>query len=94
MSAIANSQREIGTGSNFSQRFGNAIALARKWFSVNETNKFASIVRHLTFLFNIFKLKVIAFAGKTESLLVWMKLPIASAIPIRSRNRNKIAYCQ
>ena len=93
MSAIANLQRKIWTGSNFSQRFGNAIALARKSFSVNETNKFAAIVRLLTFLFYIFKLKEIAFAGKTESLLVWIKLPIASAIPIRSRNRsrNKIA---
>ena len=93
MSAIANSQREILTGSDFSQRFGNAIALARKSFSVNETNKFAAIGRLLTFLFYIFKLKEIAFVGKMESLLECMKLPIATAIPIRSRNRssNKIA---
>ena len=35
------------------------------------------------------KLEQIAFAGKMESLLVWMKLPIA--IPICSRNRTKIA---
>ena len=52
----------MSTGSNQSQRFGNAVA--RKSFNVNETNEFAAIVRFLTLVFSILKLKEIAFAGK------------------------------
>ena len=80
MSAIANLQREFWTGSNYLQRFGNAVA--RKSFSVNETNEFAEI---LDFYFFHLETERIRICWQNVIALLWMRLP--NAIANRSRNR-------